>query len=80
MENTKIIRSQVQNDSFEDNGNKTVNLSQAFGCESMAQGDFRLSMGYPSPQQYSSQQWRAKACSKMISTTKKWYGQNSCFY
>jgi len=32
--------------SFEDDGNKTMNLSQAFGRASMAQGDSRLSMGY----------------------------------
>lgn len=31
-------------DSFEDDGNKTVNLSQAFGSASTAQGDSRLSM------------------------------------
>ena len=33
-------------DSFEDDGNKTINLSQAFGCADVAQGDSRLSMGY----------------------------------
>ena len=33
-------------DSFEDDGNKTINLSQAFGSASMAQSDSRLSMGY----------------------------------
>ena len=32
--------------SFEDDGNKTMNLSRAFGRPSMAQGDSRLSMGY----------------------------------
>ena len=30
--------------SFEDNGNKTINLSQAFGRASMAQGDSRLNV------------------------------------
>ena len=52
------------NDSFEDDGNKTINLSQALGRASMGQGDSRLSMGYQDSDMDESEVYGAIALAK----------------
>jgi kinetochore protein Spc7/SPC105 len=51
-------------DSFEDDGNKTVNFSQAFGRASMGQVDSRLSMGYQNSDMDESEVYGAIALAK----------------